>query len=122
MRWIATTLLFSLALGTAAEAHEARFGALRISHPWCKIVGDGLAAAVTINNTGPTADRLLGISTSLAAEGPALPPGGVVIPAGAVVRLKQLPFQAVAADGMVVGGMLIFEKAGALPVEFEIAE
>jgi copper(I)-binding protein len=56
---------------TAAAAHEFQLGALKIDHPWARPTLPGQSAGgayLSVQNGGPTADRLLGGSTPAAAR------------------------------------------------------
>lgn len=131
------------ALCNPARAHEYKTGALTITHPWVRATPGGAqvgAGYLTIANTGAKPDRLLGGAFSGAArveihttsnEGgiSRMRPveGGIEIKPGATVKLApggyHLMFVGLKqgfVDGELVGGTLRFEKAGAIPVEFEV--
>ena len=129
--------------GCAASAEDYRAGALELSNLWSRAtpksatVGGGY---LRIRNTGASADRLLGGSSevskrievhSMAMEGGVMRmrevKDGLEIKAGETVELKpgsyhlmfvglQRPFE----RGQRVGGILRFEKAGEVKVEFVV--
>lgn len=148
VRSLALTL--SLALAAApAFAHEFKAGTLMLDHPWARAtvpaakVGGGY---LTIVNTGTEADRL--VSASIAPEvaerteihemkmdngvmSMRKVAGGLEIPAGATVKLQPgkegggyhfmfMGLKKPLKDGEKFAGKLVFEKAGEVPVEFNI--
>ncbi len=137
-------LALTLALGmSAAAAHGYKFGALEIDHPWTRATPDGAAVAggfLTVTNTGPQADRLIGGTAAfagevevheMAMEGDVMKmrhlADGLDIPAGAEVVLKpggyHIMFMGLTTgltEGETVKGTLVFEKAGTIEVEWKV--
>lgn len=143
-----TFLRLSLAAGLLlaalpALAHGYRVGALEIGHPWTRATPQAAptgAGFLTIANTGGTADRLVRVEATAASKVEihemAVIDGvmkmrpldqGIEIPAGGKVELKPggfhvmfiglaAPFQKDAK----IPGRLVFEKAGAVDVEFQV--
>lgn len=128
--------------GSAAGAVKA--GALMIEAPWTRATPSGAKVAggyVTITNRGPEADRLVGGSFPLAgrfevhematANGVMTMrelPKGLEIPAGGKVELKPGGFHLMFLDlraqlqpGQPVKGTLVFEKAGTVEIEYQVA-
>lgn len=125
----------------AASAHEIKFGALVIHHPWSRAAGPGEASGfMTITNTGKTDDRLVKATAEIAATvhiadtrtvagdtSPVELAEGLLIPAGATVKLKpgalHIAFRGVTVqpeEGEVFDGMLSFEKAGTVAIDYEV--
>lgn len=126
----------------AAEAHKIKTRTLEILHPWVHAAEAGAAGTdgfLVIRNTGKQADRLLGAVIDGVAEAVVvqLPSGqpdsscrlakGVEIAAGATMELRPgktaLRFAKVSkglTEALYANGVLSFEKAGAVKVEFYI--
>lgn len=140
---VASILVLTAAM--PAFAQDFRVGSLNIGHPWSRATPGGAttgAGYLTITNTGPEPDRLLAGSVEVAsgfelhktsvAEGVAsMRPleGGLEIRSGESVELKpggthimlvnlKGPLEA----GMRFSGTLVFEKAGAAQVRFEVRQ
>ena len=135
------TLLLAALLGSSllANAHDYQVGALHIEHPWSRAmppVAPTAAAYFVVHNQGSAADRLLGVSTPLAAKAELhehLHADGlmkmqqvqsVAIPAGGEVRFAPMGYhvmlfglQQQAKDGERFPLTLRFEKAGEVQVE-----
>lgn len=132
-------------LGTtgAGLAHGYTVGALKIVHPWSRATPNGAKVAggyLSVTNTGTEPDTLTG--ASLAAAGRAelhrmsmegdvmkMAPveGGLVIKPGETITLKPgsyhlmfLDLKGALKQGDMAAGTLTFEKAGSVPVEFEV--
>ena len=126
-----------------APAHEYKTSSLTITHPWVRATPGGAKVGggyLTITNTGSKPDRLVGGAFSGAErvevhatsnEGgiSRMRPveGGIEIKPGATVKLApggyHLMFIGLKqgfVDGELVEGTLRFEKAGVIPVEFEV--
>ena len=127
---------------TRASAHEITAGALTISHPWARATAASAktgALYLTVANHGTEADRLLGVSTEVAArcelhlsdttgdmmtmrmvENVEVPAGGnaTFAPQGAHVMLMGL--KAPLKKGASFPAILHFEKAGDVTVEVTV--
>jgi periplasmic copper chaperone A len=134
--------LLALVAGSAT-ALDYQAGTLRIGHPWTRAtpnsarVGGGY---LTVTNTGPTADRLVGGTLveasrveihqmTMEAGVMKMHPveGGLEIPPGETVTLKPGGYHMMFMDlkgqfkqGEMIKGTLVFEKAGTVPVEFKV--
>jgi copper(I)-binding protein len=130
--------------GAMAQASEAyRAGTIVVEAPWSRATPGGAKVAggyMRITNTGSEPDRLVGGSTVVAerfevhrstvAEGIArMEPvtGGLEIAPGQTVELKPGSMHAMFVNlrqglkpGETVKGMLVFEKAGVLKVEYQV--
>ena len=127
----------------AVAAHEYKAGGLVLHHPWTRATPAGARIAggyVVIENTGATADTLVGGSLARATgfeihrmanvDGVmTMRPveGGLPIPAGGTVTFEpnglHLMFPGLGAQlkqGERVGGTLVFEKAGTVAVDFAV--
>lgn len=127
-----------------AIAHGYKVGALAVHHPWSRATPKGAKVAggyLTIENRGRHADRLLGGTTEAGtaievhemsekdgvmtmralAGGLEIPAGGSVelSPGGAHLMITGLKRQLV--EGEMIKATLMFEKAGPLAVELEVA-
>lgn len=133
-----TTLAFS------ANAHDFKAGTLEIKHPWSKVappVAPVLGGYVTIVNTGTEPDRLLGGSSAIAErfeihesktengvakmrplkDGLVIGPGETVkLEPGASAHIMFVKPSKRPAAGEKFAGTLVFEKAGAVNVEFAV--
>ena len=139
----ALTLAALFALGHA-EAHEVKLGDLVIHHPWSRqspMAADVAAGFMTITNNGKVDDRLVKATSEVSSAtqihdmkmvGDVMKmaelPDGLVIPAGATVKLKpkslHLMFMGLkqpVMEGEEFSGTLTFEKAGTVTVEYEVA-
>jgi len=142
---IATLATAFVLLATApAPAHEVKAGDLNIEHPWARATPGGAKVAgafAVIENEGGTPDRLVGGSAEIAghveihemavkdgvmtmrplADGLEIPAhGGVTLKPGSYhLMLMQLKQPLV--EGGSFAGTLVFEKAGTVPVTFEVA-
>lgn len=138
---LAIASLFGL---PGAQAHEIKFGALVIDHPWSRqspMKADVAAGFMTITNTGTTDDRLIKATSDISAmaqihemrmEGEVMKmaelPDGLPIPAGATVVLKPkslhimfMGLKQQVAEGEVFSGTLTFEKAGTVTIDYEVS-
>lgn len=141
-------LLSTLAVGTMthamAQAPETyRAGAIVVEAPWSRATPGGAKVAggyMRITNTGSETDRLVGGSTVVAerfevhrstvTDGVArMEPvtGGLEIPPGQTVELKPGALHAMLVNlrqglkpGDKIKGMLVFEKAGVLKIEYQV--
>ena len=138
---LATLALLALS-ALSAQGHEYTAGALKIGHPWARptVAGQPAGGAfLKLQNTGTTADRLLGGSTPaadhvemhrMAMDGDVMKMRevpAIEIPAGQTVALQpgelhlmliglKAPLQA----GAKVPLTLKFEKAGEVKVEVKV--
>jgi copper(I)-binding protein len=142
--WMMIVILtLSVALAACARQDHQRIGDLRVSVAWARETPPQApvgGAYLTVQNTGATDDRLLAVESSAAervelheasdANGVARMrelAHGLVIPAGATVTLAPggshlmfiHPSPRWVAGGR-VDATLVFEKAGRLPVSFDI--
>lgn len=140
---LAVALLGSFAVFGAAHAHSVKKDTLEIIHPHINepFAGAKSAAAyMAISNEGEAADRLLGIETPAAqktslhatehaGDGVARmrPVAGIEIPAGETVNLEPgglhvmlMGLTAPLKEGDMVPATFLFERAGAVSVEFMV--
>lgn len=135
---------FALAMIQAAPAHDYKAGDLEIGHPWSREAPLGAKVAggyVTVTNNGATPDRLVGAGGEIAGKTEIHDMSvdangvmtmrelgdGVEIPAGGSVELKPggkhimfMELNRVPKDGEAFKGVLTFEKAGPVEVEFHV--
>lgn len=127
----------------SASAHEVKAGNLRIEHPWARqspMKADVAAGFMVITNEGAEDDRLVKVTADISnnvqlhdmkMDGDVMKmmelPEGIVIPAGATVKLKprslHVMFMDVSkqpAEGETFDATLTFEKAGTVKVDFEV--
>jgi len=139
----ALTIAAALSLGHA-EAHEIKFGNLVIHHPWSRqspAAADVAAGFMTITNNGKVDDRLVKATAEISKTaqihdmtmvGDVMKmqelPDGIVIPAGATVKLKPkslhimfMGLKEQVMEGEEFTGTLTFEKAGTVTVDYEVA-
>jgi len=132
----------ALFVATAAQAHSHKFKKLEIVHPWC-IETDAAASTVsvymTVRNSGPKADRLVGAQTSIAAKAELF--GATVTSAQQAKPITSLEAKAsgeliLKRDGphIVLTGVkqlgaydafpmtLVFERAGKVEIEVQVEE
>jgi copper(I)-binding protein len=132
-----------IALSSSAYAYDYKAGALEIDHPWSRAVPKGATVAagyLTIKNTGTEPDRLVSGSTPVAGKfeihemrmdkgvmrmRPV--PAGIVIKPGETVELKpesmhimMMGLKQPIEKGKPFKGSLVFEKAGAVEVDFAV--
>lgn len=135
-------LAAALLCGGAAVAHEIKAGALQIVHPWARATPPGAKAGagyLTIVNRGGEADRLVAVECRCAGKSMLHETkiendvarmqhvDGVAIPAGEAVKLGpgglHIMFMGLKSPFMEedrIGAVLVFEKAGKVPVEFYV--
>jgi copper(I)-binding protein len=139
--WVFAPLMMLCA--TQAFAQSFKTGTIEVDQPWVRATpkgADSTAGYFRIVNSGTTADRLTGGSSSVASRieihqmsmtngvmkmRPL--PNGLEIKPGETVELKPSSFHAMLVglkqpvkQGDHVKGTLTFEKAGALDVEFTV--
>ncbi len=134
---------FLLSALTCAFAHGYTVGSLKIGHPWSRETPPGAKVGggyLSIENTGDAPDTLVAVESDAAAPvqihemamdngvmkmrplaaGIEIKPGSTVTlaPCGYHVMFMNLkePFTA----GAMVKAVLVFEKAGRVPVEFKV--
>jgi copper(I)-binding protein len=143
MKKLGIILTGIFALSCSAHAYDYKVGALEIDHPWSRAVPKGATVAagyVTIKNTGTEPDRLVGGSTPVAGKFEVhemsmdkgimkMRPvaGGVEIKPGETLELKPQSFHIMMMGlkqpiekGKPFKGSLVFEKAGAVDVDFAV--
>jgi len=141
---IAIVALGLCRLALPASAHEYKLAALQIGHPWARATAPTAPSAggfLTITNTGTTADKLITVKTPTAdmaqihemkMDGNVMRmrelEKGIEIPPGATVELKPGGFhimfmglKAPFAKDAKVPLTLVFEKAGSVDVELQVA-
>ena len=140
------TLLFAAVIAlvaSAVEAHDYKIGSLEIGHPWTRATPKGASVAggyLKITNTGTAPDRLTGAKSEIAPRveihemamsGSTVQmrhlKGGLEIKPGETVELKPGSFHIMFMNlkqplekGQRIKGTLIFEKAGAVEVEYVV--
>ena len=137
--------LATLALAPSlAMARDFTAGSLVIQQPWARATPGGAQIGggyLTIANKGSTPDRLLGGSFAASAgfqlhimsmDGDVMkmrPVGQLDIPPGGSVTLnpsgKHIMFTGLSRGlkkGETVAGTLVFEKAGTVPIEFQVED
>jgi copper(I)-binding protein len=130
-------------LSSLAQAQEYKAGSLTITHPWVRATPGGAQVGggfLTITNTGSAPDRLLGSTLSGADRvevhvtsneggisrmrpvegGVEIKPGETVTLAPGSYHLMLMGLKGPYIDGEQVKGTLLFERAGTVPVEFEV--
>lgn len=127
---------------TRASAHEITAGALTISHPWSRATAASAkvgALYLTVANTGAEADRLLGVSTDVAArcelhlsgttgdmmtmrmvDTVEVPAGGSASFAPRAAHVMLMGLKAPLKKGASFPAVLHFEKAGDVTVEVTV--
>lgn len=126
-----------------AAAHDYAVGPLKIGHPWARAtppaakVGGGY---LSVENTGPEPDRLIGGSTEAAArleihetsladgimrmrektDGVAIPPGAKVELKPSALHLMLVDLKAPLKQGEKVKATLVFARAGSVTVELQV--
>lgn len=124
-------------------AHEYKFGAIEIGHPWARATPRGAPVGggfLKITNKGNAPDRLVGGSAAFAGrfelhemkmDGGVMRmrplPGGLEIKPGETVELKPGSLHVMFVDlkqplqkGERVKGTLVFEKAGTVEIEYVV--
>jgi copper(I)-binding protein len=141
--YVLPTALILVSYSSLTQAQEYKAGSLTITHPWVRATPGGAQVGggfLTITSTGPTPDRLLGgtlsgadrvevhvtsneggISRMRPVEGGIeIKPGETVTLAPGSYHLMLMGLKSPFVDGERVKGVLQFERAGAVPVEFEV--
>jgi periplasmic copper chaperone A len=140
---LATLLGLAVAGAIPGHAQEYKAGPIKIEGPWIRATPAGSEVAggyMKIENTGKEADRLIGGSTGIAGkfeihemkmEGSVMKmrelPKGLELKPGQSVELKPGSYHLMlvglkqqAKEGDKVKGTLVFEKAGAVEVEYAV--
>ena len=143
MRVFHLLLLGLLALSAPAFAHDYQKGELFIDHPWARATPRGASVAggfLIIENKGASADRLIGVSSEIAArfeiheskiergvatmrpleKGLAIAPGKRVTLAPGGYHVMFMDLKRPLAPGERFKATLQFERAGAIEVEFAV--
>ncbi len=132
----------AIVLSSAAHAYDYKVGALEIDHPWSRAVPKGATVAagyMTIRNTGAEPDRLVSGSTPVAAKFivhemsmdkgvmKMRPVQSLEIKPGETVELKPQSSHVMITGlkqpiekGKPFKASLVFEKAGAVEVDFAV--
>lgn len=140
MKTVLKSALVAVLLSGAAAT--ARAGDISLDHPWSRATPAGApvgAGYVTLKNSGAAADKLVSATADIARKVEVhemamdngvmkmRPVNGLEIPAGQSVELKpggyHIMFMGLKQQlkaGDTVRGVLTFEKAGAVPVEFKV--
>lgn len=139
---LALTLIGAGSLIRDALAHEYKAGDLVIGHPWARATLPGAKVGggyLTITNNGTVPDKLTGFSSAIADHGEL----HEMSTSGGVMRMREIkgleikPGETVAfkpganhlmfmeikeplVEGKRVKGTLIFERAGAVEIEFVV--
>ena len=134
---------FAIVLSSAVHAADYKVGPIEIDRPWSRAVPKGASVAagyLTIRNTGDAPDRLVSGSTPVAGKFEVhemsmdngimkMRPvtGGVEIKPGETVELKPQSLHIMMTGlkqpiekGKSFKGALVFEKAGAVEVDFSV--
>lgn len=142
-----SALMLGVVLSGGAYAHEFKAGDLQIEHPWARAtvpaakVGGGY---LTIVNKGAAADKLLSVSSDLTPKAEIhemsmkdgvmsmkAVEGGIEVPAGGTLALEPggagpgyhvmfMGLDRQLKEGETFKGVLTFEKAGSVPIEFKV--
>jgi copper(I)-binding protein len=127
-----------------AQSADVTKGDIRIVQPWARATPGGAkvgAGYVTITNTGKTADRLLGGTAAVAGvfeihdmtmtngvmrmrkldQGIELKPGATVTLRPGGLHLMFVDLKQPLKQGEKVKGTLVFEKAGRIEIEYDVA-
>jgi copper(I)-binding protein len=136
---LATAVFLLCVAASSVTAHEIKFGGLVVVHPWARQASTGETNGyMKIANHGTEDDRLTRVTADIGGkvilcdvkQGVMIElPEGIPIPAGKTVELNSKSFHIMFEDvkspptgGTEFSGTLIFEKAGTLPVDFEVEE
>jgi len=134
---------FLLFVPNALTAHEYTLGTLTIGHPWARATPAGAPVAgafLSVENKSDTPDRLVQVSVEGAskteihqmlvedgmmkmrpmANGLDVPPGMKVELKPGSYHLMLMGLAAPLVEGQKVKGVLTFEKAGTIEVEFKV--
>lgn len=127
-----------------AQAAEFTRGDIKIVEPWARATPGGAkvgAGYVTITNTGKTADRLIGGTAAVAGvfelhdmtmtdgimrmrkldQGIDLKPGATVVLRPGSLHVMFIDLRQPLKQGEKIKGTLVFEKAGAVEIEYDVA-
>lgn len=141
IRSLASSLV--LAVLVAFGVADARAGGVNLEHPWIRATPAGAAVAggfLEIRNDGDTPERLIGGTADFAgrveihemamdgevmrmralAEGLPIAPGATVILKPGSYHVMFLDLKRPLVSGQSLQGTLLFERAGAMPVTWEV--
>lgn len=128
---------------TPAIAHDYTVGQLKIGHPWARATPPApkfVGGYLSIENTVPTPNRLIGCSTEAAArvqihesnlsngimrmrektDGVVTPPGQKVEFKPSALHLMLIDLKAPLKQGDKVKATLMFERAGSVVIELQV--
>ena len=144
---ILAAMLFALCLLVLSAqhllAHEYKVGDLLIDHPWARATTHGAdrgAGFMAIHNGGTTPDRLLSATATFAKrvevqqmamkdglmrltpvrEGLEIAPGATLLLEPSASRIVFFDLKEPLKEGTMLDATLTFEKAGKVPVQFQI--
>jgi copper(I)-binding protein len=137
--FLAALSLLACLAPSSGKAHENKYVNLVFVHPWSRQRLSGETDGyMKIANHGTEDDRLVAVTADISTniilcdvkQGAMVPlADGIPIPAGKTVELNSKSFHIMFLNpktapfaGAEFGGTLIFEKAGTLPVDFEVEE
>ena len=134
--------LLALVFSAPAFAHAFRLGSMEIIHPWARAAAAGGNAGgfLAVTNEGTEPDRLVRVESAIAArvelhttiddggimrmralpDGLALPPGDTASLAPGSHHVMFFDLKAPLVAGSHFDAVLVFEKAGRLPVQFMV--
>lgn len=136
-------LAIGLLFAPTLAAQEFQSGAIRVLTPWSRATPESSKVAggfMTLVNTGKTSDRLIGGSTAVSRSleihemhivngimmmrqinpGIALKPGARVVLKPFSHHLMMMDLKQPLRPGDKIKGTLVFEKAGVLPIEYDV--
>jgi periplasmic copper chaperone A len=137
------TLLAAFLLAAPALAHDVTVGDLQIIHPHIPQPSASAKAAggyMVIANNGTEADRLIGVESDIAAKVATheskvgadgvgtmehvdfieIPPGGTVSLQHGGYHIMFMGLKGALVEGEMHKGVLVFERAGRVEIEFQI--
>jgi len=132
-----------VALSSGAHAYDYKVGGLEIDHPWSRAVPKGATVAagyMKIKNTGTEPDRLVSGSTTVADRfvihqmsmdkgvmkmrpvpaGVEIKPGGTIEFKPGSGHIMMMDLKQPIEKGKPFKGSLVFEKAGAVDIDFAV--
>lgn len=143
LRTVAIGALLAAAFAAPGSAHDFKAGSIAIDHPWSRATPAGAKVAagyLTIQNPGDTPDRLVSASAEIAGrteihemavangvmtmrqidQGVAVPAKGEARLAPAGIHIMFMDLKRQLKQGESFAGVLTFEKAGEVKVEFAV--
>ena len=136
MRLLRVLVLILFAVPAAAQDYS--IGDLQVEHPWARATIGNLrmtAGYMTVVNAGEVDDRLIAVEIPGAmmvelhvtedgkmrgVEAFEIPAGGTLLVRPGGNHLMIGPLSGPLAEGETLAGLLVFERAGRLPVEFDV--